>query len=308
MSSDVGKGSGRSIKGMNLVDTLDYCRDLLVRFGGHELAAGLSVTREKVDEFRRKINEYAAEKLTEDLSCQRCEADLELSPSDISIKTVNEINMLEPFGVANPTPSFIVRGLTLEKIIPMGAGKHSKLVLTGEGKQYQAVCFGIPSSSLDFYPGEKIDLFCQLNLNEFRGQTTLQLVVSDVKLAESSQKKYECEIERYSEILDGATFDYDERISPTRADVAELYKLFRKENSLGNYTFTYRMLRSLLSSSRDEVNYSKIRFALEILRDMRVCDIEDGAEGKVSVEVRPKAEKTSIESSMTYKKLTEQMA
>ncbi len=307
-ADDVGKGSGRSIKGMNLVEALDHCRDLLVRFGGHELAAGLSVTRGKVDEFRRKINEYAREKLTEDLSVMRYEADCALEGADITVRTVNEINMLEPFGVANQTPSFIVRGLTLDKIIPMGAGKHSKLMLTLDGRSYQAVYFGMPSSELDFYPGEKIDLLCQLGLNEFRGQTSLQLIVQDVRLADSTQESYEREIERYREIVGGATFEYAENIIPSRTDAAELYKFFVRENSSGNYKFTYRMLQSQLARSRHNMNYSKLRFALMILRDMQVCSVEESAEGIVSVEVRPRAEKTSIEKSITYRTLSEQMA
>ena len=305
---DVGKGSGRSIKGMNLVEALDHCRDLLVRFGGHELAAGLSVTRDKVDEFRRKINEYAREKLTEDLSVMRYEADCVLEGADITVGTVNEINMLEPFGVANQTPSFIVRELTLDKIIPMGAGKHSKLMLTLDGRSYQAVYFGTSAGELDFYPGEKLDLLCQIGLNEFRGQTSLQLIVQDVRLADSEREKYEGEIERYREIAGGASFEYAENIIPSRSDAAELYKFFVKENAAGNYRFTYRMLQSQLARSRHNMNYSKLRFALMILRDMQVCSVEESTEDVVSVEVRPRAEKTSIEKSSTYRTLSEQMA
>ena len=306
--SDVGKGSGRSIKGMNLVDALDYCRDLLVRFGGHELAAGLSVTREKVDEFRRKINEYAEKTLTEDLSSIKYEADCEIMPHEITLKTVNEIAMLEPFGVANQTPSFILRGATLDKVVAMGGGKHTKLSVTVDGRSFQAVCFGVVTADLKFYPGEKIDLLCQLNVNEFRGQTNLQLVVQDVRLFDVVRHRYDGEIARYGEIIGGAGFEHAESIIPSRADVAELYKLFRRENSVGNYTFTYRMLRSLLSGGRDSVNYSKVRFALDILRDMQVCDIKENADETVSVQVRPKAEKTSIENSSTYQRLIAQMA
>ena len=76
---DMGKGSGRSIKGLNLVEALDHCKDLLVRFGGHELAAGLTVMRCNIDEFRKRINDYARENLTEDLSCIRYMADCELN-------------------------------------------------------------------------------------------------------------------------------------------------------------------------------------------------------------------------------------
>ena len=126
--------------------------------------------------------------------------------------------------------------------------------------------------------------------------------------SEDERKGYESEVLRYGEILGGASFEHGENIIPTRADVAELYRLFRKENAFGNYNFTYRMLRSQLGDGRDAVNYSKIRFAISILRDMRVCYIDENAEEKVSVQVRPKAEKTSIENSSTYRRLTAQMA
>ena len=307
-SDDVGKGSGRSVKGMNLVEALDHCRDLLVRFGGHELAAGLSVTRENVDELRRQLNEYAKERLTDDLSVIRYEADLELSSDDITIQTVNEINMLEPFGVANQTPSFMVRNLTLDKVISMGAGKHSKLMLSLDGRSYQAVYFGMPATELDLYPGEQLDLLCQLGLNEFRGQTTLQLIVQDVRLSLDAQSRYDSDMLRYSEIADGAAFEYDEDIVPSRADVAELYKFFKRENTSGISKFTYRMLHAQLLGGRHNMNYSKIRFALMILRDMQVCDIDEHAEGGVFVKIRPEAKKTSIENSETYRRLTAQMA
>ena len=305
---DVGKGSGRSVKGMNLVEALDHCRDLLVRFGGHELAAGLSVTRENVDALRQKLNEYAKERLTDDLSVIRYEADIEISSDDITIQTVNEINMLEPFGVANQTPSFIIRNFTLDKVISMGAGKHSKLILTLDGRSYQAVCFGMSESDLDVYPGEKLDLLCQLGLNEFRGQTTLQLIVQDIKLSADTQSRYDNDMRRYGEIADGAAIEYDEDVVPTRADVAELYKFFKRANASGIYKFTYRMLHAQLLGGRHNMNYSKIRFALMILRDMQVCDINENGEDGISVRIRQRAEKTSIENSETYRRLTAQMA
>ena len=304
---DVGKGSGRSVKGMNLVDALDACRDLLVRFGGHELAAGLSVTRENVDAFRKAINEYARERLTEDLSCIRHEADFELTSSEITMRTVGEISSLEPFGVANQTPSFIVRGLTLDKIIPMGAGKHTKLMLTLDGRSYQAVCFGMPAESLDFYPGDKLDILCQLGLNEFRGVTSIQLVVQDVRLCEKLQAEYDKGVARYAEISGGASFEDGEDIIPTRADVAELYKYFKRETNYSSRTFTYRMILSRLGGGNN-MSYSKLRFALRILDDMKVCAIEERGEGEVSVRICPRAEKTSIENSETYKRLAHQLA
>lgn len=307
MLDDVGKGSGRSIKGMNLVDALDYCKDLLVRFGGHELAAGLSVMRCNIDEFRKRINDYAREHLTDDLSCIRYEADCELKPDEISLGLANEVSLLEPFGVANPTPLFLIKDLTVNKVISMGAGKHSKLLLSSGDHNFQAVYFGMPASSFEFYPGEKIDILCQININEFRGISSVQLLVQDVRLSEICEGEYDSEEIRYREILGGAEFTGEENVLPTRADIAEIYKFFRRENMSGHTSFTYRMLRSqLFEYSNMAVGYAKLRFAISILGDIQVCGIAEESDKTVSVEVFKNAAKTNIELSETYKKLREQ--
>ena len=301
---DMGKGSGRSIKGMNLVDALDYCKDLLVRFGGHELAAGLTVMRCNIDEFRKRINDYAREHLTEDLSCIRYVADCELSADDVGIALANEIGTLEPFGVANPTPTFIIKDLTLNKIISMGSGKHSKLLLSSGDKNLQAVYFGMPSSSFEFYPGERVDLICQVNLNEYRGQTTVQLVVQDIKLSGQCLERYDSDEARYKEICEGAQFSDVEDVLPTRSDIAEVYKLIRRENESGHTSFSYRMLRSqLFEEYNRSMSYIKLRFAISILDDIRVCGVENANDETFSVEVYHNAEKTNIERSETYRRL-----
>ena len=305
--TDLGKGSGRSVKGMNLVDALDYCKDILVRFGGHELAAGLTVERRNVAEFRRRINEYAATQLTDDLSVIRMVADCELSCDDAGIKLADELSALEPFGVANPTPVFMMRGLTVNKIIAMGGGKHSKLLLDTGDKQLQAVCFGMKTAELGYYPGERVDLLCQLNVNEFRGQRSLQLLVQDIRLSFDCEREYGAAEERYREILSGGEFSSDEDVLPSRADIAEIYRLLRRENMSGHTNFSYRSLRSLLfESSNIYVSLTKLRFALSILGDIRVCGVDHKGDEDFSVEVFKNAAKTNIEHSETYRRLCEQ--
>ena len=303
-TEDVGKGSGRSIKGMNLVEALDYCQDLLVRFGGHELAAGLSVRRDSIDEFKKRINDYAREKLTDDLSCIRFVADCQVDPEDVDLTLAKELTDLEPFGVSNPTPLFLIKNLTVNKIISMGAGKHSKLLLTSGERNYQAVCFGVAPAELEVYPGEEVDLLCQININEFRGQSTVQLVVQDVRLTGACLREYDCGEARYREILDGARFSNSEDVIPTRSDIADVYRLLRQECGGGHTSFTYRMLRSKLGESyNSQVSYTKLRFAISILDDIRVCDVDEEQNGCFSVEVCRNAAKTNIEHSETYKKL-----
>ena len=302
--TDLGKGSGRSIKGMNLVDALDHCKERLVRFGGHELAAGLTIMRGEIDEFRKMINKYAETQLTEDLTCIRYVADCELSSSEVNMALADEISLLEPFGVANPTPCFMLRGLYVSKVISMGSGKHTKLLLDDGQNHFQAVCFGVPTSDLEFYPGERIDLICQINVNEYRGIRSVQLVVQDIRLSCDFAKGYDSEEARYKEILDGAEFSSDEDVLPTRADIAEIYKLLRRENMSGHTYFSYRMLKSqLLETCNKSVGYAKLRFAISILGDIQVCGIDERGDDAFSVEVYKNATKTNIELSETYRRL-----
>ena len=302
---DVGKGSGRSVKGMNLVDALDHCREHLIQFGGHELAAGLSVMRCNIDAFRRMINDYARESLSEDVFVMRCEADCEITPDELSMDVVDEIALLEPFGVANQTPVFLVKGMTLERVISMGAGKHSKLMLNHSGKSYTAVCFGIAASTIEFNFGERIDLLCQLAVNEFRGQKSLQLIVQDIRLSEDLEKKYDDEKRRYSEIASGGEFTEAEDVIPTRADVANVYKFLRYEEMCGHSMFSYRDLHcALIEQLSVDISCLKLKFIVKILKDMRVCEFEEYGDELFGFEVLKNAQKSSIDQTETYKMLT----
>ncbi|MGM9644456.1 MAG: single-stranded-DNA-specific exonuclease RecJ [Eubacteriales bacterium] len=305
---DVGKGSGRSIKGFNLVNALDYCKEHLVQFGGHELAAGLSVMRCNIDTFRKMINDYARENFSEDMFDIKCEADCELSTDEISMDVVEEIAMLEPFGVANQTPQFLVRNLVLERIIAMGAGKHSKLVLSYGDKSFTAVCFGMAASTLNYHFGEKVDLLCQLGINEFRGQKSLQLIAQDIRLSEVLADKYKTEKERYLSIVGGSGFAKDEDILPSRADIASVYKFLRYEGMCGHTVYSYRALHcSIIEQMNLDISTLKLRFIIKILSDMKVCEFDELGEDIFEFEVCKNAEKSNIELTKTYKMLEMQL-
>ncbi len=305
---DIGKGSGRSVKGVNLVGALDHCKEHLVQFGGHELAAGLSVMRCNIDDFRRKINEYVRDNFSDDVFTVKCEAECELTVEELSMSVVDEIAMLEPFGVSNPTPQFIVKNLTLERVISMGAGKHSKLVLSYENKSFTAVCFGMSASTFDFNFGEKVDLLCQLSINEYRGQKSLQLIAQDIKLSSFLENKYRSEKERYISIAGGAEFSADEDIIPTRADIASVYKFLRYENMCGHTVYSYRALHcSIIEQMNIDINTTKLRFIIKILDEMKVCEFDGLGEEYFEFDVCKNAEKSNIELTKTYKMLEMQL-
>ena len=309
LGTDVGKGSGRSVKGINLVGALDYCRDLLVQFGGHELAAGLSVRRSNIPLFRERINEYARQHLGESALIPSIEADCEISADEISLSTAEEIARLEPFGVANPAPVFMLRSMTLDKIVSMGSGKHTKLMLSCGESVFQAVYFGVAASTIDLYPGEQVDVMCQLAVNEFRGTSSVQLIVQDLRLSEETVKQYKTEKSDFEKIQNGERFCASMDILPTRAQIADVYKFFRYENTCGRTLFNHRMLsRNISRQVGYHINGVKLRLILRILEDMNVCDVDEQNNDYFYLEVFKNAAKTNIESSDTYKRLVAQCA
>ncbi len=304
---DQGKGSGRSVKGMNLVEALTACEDLLVKFGGHELAAGLTIRRDKLDEFRARINAHAAKCLPDGGVCAQVEADLELDVCDVSIPFAEELSRLEPFGVANPVPHFILRDLTLERITELGGGKHLKLQVGRGGISHTAMLFSTPRSRFPYVEGDRVDLLCTVDINEFRDIRTVQLVVQDFKPSQC----YECEcnehIARYRAVRAGAEFSAAEDLIPAREDFAHVYTALRREFRQGKDIFSERALLPLLNvGAPHPINYGKMKYILEIFHELKICGVEEIEEGVYRFDIYFNASKTSIEKSYLLKKLKSQ--
>lgn len=302
---DIGKGSGRSIKGMNLVAALSHCEDLLVRYGGHELAAGLTVMRSNIDEFRKKINEYAKNCISEEqVNTVRHEADVEISMSDVTMELALEINKMEPFGVANTTPVFLMNDLTIQRIISMGAGKHTKLVLFDGVNTLQAIYFGMPVSKLGFVKGEMIDLLCQININEFQNVRSVQLLIQDIRASKSQEPILTEARMNYEQIIKGNMVVIHREDIPDRDDVIDVYRMIRKECSNGDITMSDRMLLYMIKDySFREYNLVKLKLIVSVLKQIGVLkidmlDYESYSFGKYDHSV-----KTNLEKSELYRRL-----
>ena len=114
LDGEFGKGSARSIRGFHLFEALQHCSEILKEFGGHELAAGMTVSADRIDRLRREINAYAAAKTPEDVFARKFEYDLEIALHELKPAFIQEIKLLEPHGAGNPRPHFLTRGLRLK--------------------------------------------------------------------------------------------------------------------------------------------------------------------------------------------------
>ena len=179
------KGSGRSVKGFNLVEALASCEPLLLKYGGHELAAGVTVEKENLPALQRALNDYAREHLKEEDLIAKREVDFVLRDADVTLENATELLKLEPFGMKNPKPLFLLPDALVESIYPVGNGRHSKLQLNVNGQSVPALYFNHAPVQLPILRGEKGDFLCTLDLNTYLGSTSVQLGIKDLRPAKS---------------------------------------------------------------------------------------------------------------------------
>lgn len=185
VDGDSAKGSGRSVNGFNLFGALEDSSDLLEKFGGHELAAGLTIKPENIEKFRKKINAFA-KGATKNLNrVPEISLDAQIKVTYITLDTVHDINRLQPFGVNNPTPAFSVRDIKIHRISTMSDGKHLRMTLYKDGKYLDAVGFGMGEYYNMFEEGDFVDVAFALDINDYKGFQNVQLILKDMRKTES---------------------------------------------------------------------------------------------------------------------------
>lgn len=187
LTSSNGKitGSARSVKGFDVHAAIEACADLLVNFGGHPAAAGLTMEPDNLDLFIERFEEEVRSRLTAEQAVPVLEYDLEIDLSTIQPKLVEQLNRLAPFGPGNPKPVFVTRGLVpTEKCRRVGEDRsHLKIEVHPEGHPellFDGIAFSKGTCLDEWSPAQVIDLAYTLEWNEFRGTKRIQLMVRDI--------------------------------------------------------------------------------------------------------------------------------
>ncbi len=268
---DPGKGSGRSVKGMNLVEALASCSDLLEKFGGHELAAGLTVKRGNLPAFRERINAYAREALSEwDLTPQ-LDAECELTPADLTLEQAGELYALEPFGVSNPVPVFVLKGARVSDIAAVGGGRHTRMLLKAGNVTVTAMFFRRTIQEIDLYPGDTADVMFTMDINEYGHQRNLQLIVKDARLSDVQMEAEERDRDWYARIRSGESLRGiapAAAVLPDRADFAAVYGVLKRELRVDRDAFTVRGLEYLAAMDGRRIGYTKLKVILLTFREL----------------------------------------
>ncbi len=259
---DEAKGSGRSVEGFSLFEAICACGDLLVKYGGHPMAAGITLKTENIDAFRKAINAYAAKRFSQ-MPTQSVVLDCKLNPAALSVSMAESLSVLEPFGNGNPQPVFGLFGMELIDIAPVGGGGHLRLTLEKSGTVMTAMRFNTRAEDFAFKRGDKIDLAVQLEAREYRGQKSLTVIIRDMKPTNFDSALNIASLSSFENWQRGDTLTAEDkaRLYPDRDDLAAVYRALRALN--GEKSDIVRFVSTL---SRP-VTVGKFLAALEVFNE-----------------------------------------
>ena len=254
LEGDRGKGSCRSYGGFNLFDALGACDGLLEAFGGHALAAGLNIHKDKVDAFRTALNEYYTSHIPQ--TEEGLPLDLIIDDRQLlTMQCVESLEALEPCGNENPRPLFGLLEARLTELVPIGGGKHVRLKLEKFGQTYDCVWFSHAADQLDMTVGARVDAAFYVQVSEFRGRRNVQLLIQDLRPTNVAAMSRRI-------LADGDT-------PGTTIDRAELARIWRALEGLT----PLRLGLANLGKIEPRLSAGKIALGLRVLTELNLAQV-----------------------------------
>ena len=295
VDGNMAKGSGRSVEGFSLFQAVCACGDLMERYGGHPMAAGITLKAENVPLFRERINQYAAQVCPE-MPAQVLSIDCKLNPAALSPEMPQSLEPLEPYGSGNPQPLFGLYNMELRQVVPVGGGNHLRLICAKKGVAVTCMKFGTTPEDFPFSPGDVLDLAVTLEAKEFRGEQKLTVSVRDIKLSGLDMDQCIHTYRLYEKLQREEPLSPQEgaELLPSRQDLAVLY---RKLVSLKGQGFSAQSLARDLPG----FHLGKVLLGLDMLEESRLVSLLGGEERK-SAEILPTQGKVDIFAAPAFQK------
>ena len=284
---DTVHGSGRSYEGFCLFDAIEYSKDCLLKYGGHALAAGVTLKCENIAQFREKINEYA---LKTEYNPPVLKLDFKLNPAGMSVDMAYAVTSLEPFGLGNPMPRFAIIGVTLERITPLSAGKHLKLMFKKGETVFQALLFSVSPDKFCFEAGDVCDIAVTLDINNYNGANMLSVRISAIRLNGEYGDTFFEGICAFDDFISGYSANA-EVLLPSREEIGTVYR------QIFASPLPERRLEYIFA---DSLGYAKTHIALKVLCELGVITSQNGK--YLSAQ---NGTKTELYNSKTYRTLKE---
>ena len=274
LDGDKGKGSCRSFGGFNLFGALERCAPLLDSYGGHELAAGFSIRRDNIPAFRaalcQLVEEFAGHQPMEsslDVDCEIPHCSL------LSTQDVESLSLLEPFGSGNPKPVFLLRSVCVLSHTDVGGGRHLKLRLRRDGVVMDAIFFSANTAACGIENGQRLDIAFTLQINQFRGNRTVQLQLCDLRPAPT---RSQLERSLFRRLQAGETLSPWEAslMLPQRRDFAHLWRYLEQLCAAGPAQAPMdQLLRQVTRSFSGHRSYGKALVCLHVMDERGLIQV-----------------------------------
>ena len=293
--SDDGKevrGSGRSIEGFNIIEAVSCCGSYLERYGGHPMAAGLTLKSENFDIFKESILKFAKEK-SFIMPTSVIEVDCEVSPDMLTVDSVKSLGILEPFGVGNETPIFCIKDAMLTAKISLSAGKHTKIKAEKDGRNFSVLCFGTSPEKMEYIEGDSVDIAFTADINNFMGKESVSLKLKDMRYSEINQKDV-CIGKRIYELFEKNedVSRFKAEITPCRDDGAIVYRWLKTNGKFVGESDRF------FFKSKIKMSYCKFKILIKIMEELGL--IKDGEE----IDILKVKERKDFNSSKILKRLS----
>ena len=288
--------SCRSVANFSIHNLVSMCSQWVERFGGHPMAAGINLKTCNVENFKEAILKNA-EKL--EISHPKLSIDLNINPSKISTSILDDIDIIKPFGVGNPEPVFLLSGMKLKKIISIGQGNHTKLIVGRDGAKLEIVMFNKKPGEFLYNEGERLDFAVTFSRNEYRGEVSVSIQALDIKMSDVHlDEVINCK-KVYEKFKLGYNLSKEEMrfLNLKRSDFALVYRYLRllKENHIRMDIISQRVFKNT-------INTAKVYIIVEVLNELGLVSLsQSGDEFKIKVNMN--VNKVDLNNSLIIKKL-----
>lgn len=297
VNGDSAKASGRSVKGFSLIDAVESCGDLLEHYGGHPMAAGLSLKSKNIDEFAARINAYA--KAAGEMPLPLLEIDCKLNPASLSVEMAEELSLLEPYGAGNPTPLFGLYNMTLRDIKPIGGGNHLRLTFSRGETTVSALLFGTKREEFPYICGDILDLAVTIDINEYNTIRSLSIIIRDIKLSSLKTDTALKSMRNYDKLILGEAITNEEQfdLAPSREDFAYVFRFLKQQKG-------WRYSRSVLYAriERQNISCGKMMVVLTAMDQLGIIEMKENS-GILYIKMMPVCGKADINAAPIIKQL-----
>lgn len=278
LNGDTGKGSCRSWGGFNLFAALENCKDLLLGFGGHELAAGFTIEEANIPAFRERMNDYARSFQGGAAPVSVLDVDVAIThPSAVTLEELEALSALEPYGSGNARPVFCLLGATLLRTQNVGQNRHLKLRLGKGSAQFDGIFFSTVAEDCGCRPGDRVDAAFYLQVNEFRGSRTVQLQMVDLRpsLRPSGREQESLALAEQCAARPPISARDARRLLPTREQFAAAWRFLERTVPEGGLTTGYLpLLRTLAAELGKAEPFPRAALCLAVFAERGLLTLE----------------------------------